>query len=382
MADKRDYYEVLEISKGASADEIKKAYKKQAKKYHPDMNPGDKAAEEKFKEVNEAYAVLSDEEKKNMYDQYGHAAFDPASGFGGGGYGGFGGGFSGFDFGDLGDIFGSFFGGGASSSRRSNGPTRGEDLSYRLTLDFEEAVFGCKKPLEFYHTERCDACGGKGAEKASDAETCPTCGGSGTVRVMKNIGFGSMQMQQSCSRCGGKGRIIKNACGKCNGKGVVKKLKKLEIDIPAGIDNGERIQLRGQGNAGENGGPSGNLFVVISVRPHKLFKREGTTIYVDLPITFVEASLGATVSVPTPEGGKAEFVIPEGTQSGSVFSLRGKGVPYLNNPGTRGDMRVTLTVEIPKGLNSKQKELLEKFAEVSDIKNYTKKKSFFDKFKK
>lgn len=379
MAEKRDYYEVLEISKGATADEIKKAYKKQAKKYHPDMNPGDKAAEEKFKEVNEAYAVLSDDEKKNMYDQYGHAAFDPANG---GAYGGgFGGGFGGFDFGDLGDIFGSFFGGG-SSSRRSTGPARGEDLGYRLTLDFEEAVFGCKKTLEFNHTEKCTACGGKGAEKPGDAETCSACGGSGTVRVLKNIGFGSMQMQQPCSRCGGKGRIIKNACSACHGKGAVKKQKKLEIDIPAGIDNGERIQLRGQGNAGENGGPAGNLYVTVSVRPHKIFERDGTTLYMDLPITFVEATLGATVTVPTPEGGKAEFTIPEGTQSGTVFSLRGKGVPHLNNPNVRGELRVTLSVEIPKGLNAKQKELLKKFGDATDVKNYNKKKSFFDKFKK
>jgi len=379
VAEKRDYYEVLGIQKGATADEIKKAYKKQAKKYHPDMNPGDKAAEEKFKEVNEAYAVLSDEEKKNMYDQYGHGAFDPANGgFGGGG--GFGG-FGGFDFGDIGDIFGSFFGGGASS-RRSTGPARGEDLAYRLTLDFEEAVFGCKKTIEFAHTEKCADCNGRGAENPNDAETCPNCGGSGTVRVLKNIGFGSMQMQQPCSRCGGKGRIIKNACKSCRGKGVVKKQKKLDVNIPAGIDSGERIQLRGQGNAGENGGPSGNLYVTVSVRPHKLFERDGTIIYLDMPITFVEATLGATVTVPTPEGGKPEFTIPEGTQSGSVFSLRGKGVPYLNNPSVRGDMRVTLNVEIPKGLNSKQKELLQKFAESTDTKNYNKKKSFFDKFKK
>lgn len=374
MADKRDYYEVLEIDKGASADDIKKSFKKLAKKYHPDLNPGDKAAEEKFKEINEAYVVLSDADKKAQYDQFGHAAFDPSQG--GGGYGGFGG-FEGFDFGD---IFGSFFGGG--TSRRANGPARGDDLGYRLALDFEEAVFGCKKTIEFSHTEKCHRCGGSGAESASDTETCSNCGGSGSVRVLKNIGFGSMQVQQTCSRCGGKGKIVKKACGECKGKGHLKKLKKLEIDIPAGIDDGERIQLRGQGNAGENGGPAGNLYVTVSVRPHRIFERDGTLLYMDLPVTFVEATLGATVTVPTPEGGKAEFTIPEGTQSGSVFSLRGKGVPYLNNPSVRGDLRVNLTVEIPKGLNAKQKELLKQFAEATDVKNYTKKKSFFDKFKK
>lgn len=378
MADKRDYYEVLELSKEAGADEIKKAFKKQAKKYHPDMNPGNKEAEAKFKEVNEAYAVLSDPEKKAKYDQYGHAAFDPASGYGGG----YSGGFDFGDFGDLGDIFGSFFGGGGRSRSSAGGPARGEDIGYRLALDFEEAVFGCEKTIEFAHTEKCDKCGGTGAENPGDTERCPTCGGSGTVRVMRNIGFGSMQMQQTCDRCGGKGKIIKNACKVCKGKGNIKKNKKLEIKIPAGIDDGERIQLRGQGNAGANGGPAGNLYVTAQVRPHRVFERDGTTVYMELPITFVEATLGATVTVPTPEGGKAEFTIPEGTQSGSVFSLRGKGVPYLNNPSVRGEMRVTLTVEIPKGLNKEQKDLLKKFGEATDTKNFAKKKSFFDKFKK
>lgn len=381
MADKRDFYEVLGVSKTASADEIKKAYKKQAKKYHPDMNPGDKAAEEKFKEVNEAYAVLSDDEKRGLYDQYGHAAFDPASGAGAGGFGG---GFGGFDFGDIGDIFGSFFGGGmgGSSGSRAGGATRGEDLGYRLTINFEEAVFGCKKTIEFTHTEKCAKCGGNGADNAADVERCPTCGGTGTVRVLRNMGFASMQVQQTCNHCGGRGKIIKNACSACKGKGSVRKTEKKEIEIPAGIDNGERLRLRGLGNAGENGGPAGNLYVTVSVRPHKLYQRDGTTLYMDLPVTFVEATLGAKLTVPTPEGGKAEFSIPEGTQSGTVFSLRGKGVPFTNNPSVRGDLRVTVNVEIPKGLNEKQKELLRQFGEATDVKNFTKKKSFFDKFKK
>ena len=380
MAEKRDYYEVLELQKGASEDEIKKAFKKLAKKYHPDMNPGDKTAEEKFKELNEAYAVLSDPEQRAKYDQYGHAAFDPSSGFGGGGgFGGFGG-FGGMDF-DLGDIFGSFFGGGSSRRANANAPARGEDLSMLLNLSFEEAAFGCKKEISYNRVESCEACNGSGAEKGSEVETCPTCKGRGTVTVLRNIGFGSMQSTQICSDCGGKGKKIKSPCKACSGKGQVKKTKKLEVTIPAGIDEGERIRLNGQGNAGVNGGPYGNLYVSIGIRPHQLFERNGTTLHCELPITFVEATLGAKVTVPTLEGGKAEFSVPEGTQNGTVFSLKGKGIPYRSSPKLRGDMYVTVSVEIPKNLNQKQKELLEKFGEISDIKNYKKKSSFFDKLK-
>ena len=379
MAEKRDYYEVLELQKGASEDEIKKAFKKLAKKYHPDMNPGDKTAEEKFKELNEAYAVLSDSEQRAKYDQYGHAAFDPSSGFGGGGgFGGFGG-FGGMDF-DLGDIFGSFFGGG-SRRANANSPARGEDLSMLLNLSFEEAAFGCKKEISYNRVESCEACNGSGAEKGSEVETCPTCKGRGTVTVLRNIGFGSMQSTQICSDCGGKGKKIKSPCKACSGKGQVKKTKKLEVTIPAGIDEGERIRLSGQGNAGVNGGPYGNLYVSIGIRPHQLFERDGTTLHCELPITFVEATLGAKVTVPTLEGGKAEFSVPEGTQNGTVFSLKGKGIPYRSSPKLRGDMYVTVSVEIPKNLNQKQKELLEKFGEISDIKNYKKKSGFFDKLK-
>ncbi len=379
MADKRDYYEVLEVSKEATADEIKKAYKKLAKKYHPDMNPDNKEAEAKFKEANEAYAVLSDEEKRAQYDRYGHAAFDPS--MGGGAGGGFGGGFGGFDFGD---IFGSFFGGGfgGGSSRAHNGPARGEDLAYRIGVDFEEAVFGCKKEIEFVHTEQCEKCGGRGAENPNDAVTCGNCGGRGTVIVTRNIGFGSMQVNQTCPHCNGKGKVIKKPCTTCSGKGIVKKKKKLEVNIPAGIDDGERIQLRGQGNAGVNGGPSGNLFVTVGVRPHQIFERDGTMLHIEMPISFVEATLGAKISVPSIDGGTIEFSIPEGTQTDTVFALRGKGVPYLNNPKVRGDMRVTVVVEIPKNLSSKQKDILRQFDESTDSKNFAKKKSFFDKFKK
>lgn len=375
MADKRDFYEVLEVAKGASTDDIKKAYKKLAKKYHPDMNPGDKEAEAKFKEINEAYAILSDDEKRAQYDRYGHDAFDPSSGAGG-----FGGGFGGFDFGD---IFGSFFGGGfGGGGRTQNGPVRGDDLAYRLTIDFEEAAFGCKKDIEFYHTESCDKCGGSGAENPNDATTCTHCGGRGTVTVTRNIGFGSMQVNQTCPYCKGQGRVVKNPCKTCGGKGTVKKQKKLEVNIPAGIDNGERIQLRGQGNAGEKGGPAGNLFVTVNVRPHRIFEREGTLLHVEMPVSFVDATLGAKITVPSLEGGTIEFSIPEGTQTDTVFALRGKGIPYLNNPKVRGDMRVTVVVEIPKNLSSKQKELLRQFDESTDNKHYAKKKKFFDLFKK
>ncbi len=379
VADKRDYYEVLGVSKDASADELKKAYKKLAKKYHPDMNPGDKDAEAKFKELNEAYAVLSDPDQRAKYDRYGHAAFDPASG--GAGFGGFGG-FGDFGF-DISDIFGSFFGGGGGGSRAQNGPARGENLSYRLTLDFEEAVFGCTKTLKFDHTEQCEHCHGSGAESPADTETCTQCGGRGVITVMRNIGFGSMQSTQSCPRCNGKGRIVKKPCNHCRGKGTVRKEKRPEINIPAGIDNGERIKLRSYGNAGANGGPNGDLYVVVNVRPHRFYERDGNTLYMEMPISFVDATLGATLNVPLPEGGEYELHIPEGTQSGTMFSIRNKGVPYVNNPSVRGELRVTVTVQIPKNLTDKQKELLRAFGEETDgPKDSPKKKSIFDKFKK
>ncbi len=377
MADKRDYYEVLGVSKNASAEELKKAYKKLAKQYHPDMNPGDKDAEAKFKELNEAYAVLSDESQRSKYDTYGHAAFDPAAG--GGGYGGFGG-FGDFGF-DISDIFGSFFGGG-SSSRAQAGPTKGENLSYRLTLTFEEALFGCTKTLKFDHTEKCEHCGGSGAETPQDTETCSNCGGRGIVTVMRNIGFGSMQSTQTCSRCNGSGRIVKKACNTCRGKGTVRKEKRPEVNIPAGINDGERIRIRSYGNAGTNGGPNGDLYVVVNVRPHSVYQRDGNTLYMELPITFVDATLGAKVNVPLPEGGEHELTIPEGTQNGTVLSIRGKGVPYANKPNVRGDLRVTVNIEIPRNLSDKQKELLRSFGDSTDAKNYAKKKSFFDIFRK
>ena len=369
---KRDYYEVLGVSKTASEDEIKKAYRTLAKKYHPDMNPGDKEAEVKFKEANEAYAVLSDSEKRQKYDRFGHDAFDPSSG--GGGFGGFGG----MDF-DFGDIFSSFFGGGGGGGRsRANMPVEGEDVDTRVTIDFNEAAFGCKKEINFARIESCGECGGTGAEKGTSPETCGECGGTGRVTVRQQTMLGYMQTQRACPKCGGKGKIIKSPCKNCNGKSRVKINKKLEVNIPAGIDNGQNIILRGQGCAGMNGGPNGDLIIEVRVREDKIFERDGNNIYCTVPITFAEATLGAEVDFPVLGGGSEKFKVPEGTQSGTPFTLRGKGIPDINGR-RKGDLVVTVEVETPKSLNSKQKELLRAFADSLTESNGTKKESFFKK---
>ena len=376
MADKRDYYEVLGVQKSASQDEIKKAYRKLAKQYHPDMNPGDKTAEQKFKEVNEAYDVLSDDDKRSKYDQYGHAAFDPSMG-GGSGFGGFGG----ADF-DFGDIFSSFFGGGGSSSARNrNAPVRGEDVATRVTISFDEAVFGCKKEISFARVEACGECGATGAAKGTTADTCQTCRGTGTVTVQQQTMLGYMQTQRACQNCRGTGKIIKTPCKNCNGKGFIKINKKLEVTIPAGIDSMQRIILRGQGSAGRNGGPAGDLIIEVRVKEHKIFTRSGNNIYCEIPITVAEATLGAEIEIPTLEGTK-KFTIPEGTQTGTSFSLRGCGTCRLENPDRRGDLIFTVIVETPKGLNSKQRELMRQFAEACGESNYGKKQRFFRKNKK
>lgn len=380
MAEKRDYYEVLGVDKSASDADIKKAYRNLAKKYHPDANPGDATAEAKFKEINEAYSVLSDSETKARYDQYGHAGTDPNFGAGGfgGGFGGFGGGFGGDAF-DLGDLFGDLFGGGRRSSR-PNAPQKGADIETYITLTFEEAAFGCTKEIEFTRVETCSSCKGSGANGANGVETCKTCNGTGTVRTIQRTPFGSMQSQRPCSACKGTGKIIKDPCTECKGSGVNRIKKKLSVNIPAGIDDEQRVILRGQGNHGSNGGPAGDLYVEVRVKPHKLFVREGNDIHFEMPISYAEAVLGAKLTVPTLEG-ESEFSIPEGTQSGSVFSLRGKGIPQVHGKG-RGDIYVTVTVEVPKSLNSKQKELLKQFDEAMGNKNTPKKQSFFSKFKK
>lgn len=377
MADsKRDYYEVLGVSKTATDDEIKRAYRQTAKKYHPDMNPGDKDAEVKFKEVNEAYAVLSDEEKKRIYDQYGHAGLEGGMGGGAGGFGGF----SNFDFGDIGDIFGSFFGGaggfGGGSSRR-NGPMRGEDIAYRITLSFEEAAFGCKKDISYGRIEKCSDCGGTGAEKGTAAETCQQCHGTGQIRVTQKTMLGMMQTTRPCDACRGTGKFIKTPCKNCSGKGYVKLTKKLSISIPAGIDDGERVGVTGQGNEGRNGGPAGDLIIVVNVKPHSIFKRDGYNIYCDVPISYAEAALGAELSIPTLEG-DVKYTIPEGTQTGTRFTIRGSGI-QMPRSQRKGDLIFTVNVEVPKNLNESQKDLLRQFAESCGEKNTPKRKSFFKK---
>ena len=372
---KRDYYEVLGVSRGASEDEIKKAYKKMARKYHPDLNPGDKTAEEKFKEVNEAYEVLSDADKKARYDQYGHAGVDPNFGAGG-----FGGGFDGsFDFGDLGDIFGSFFGGGFGGGRRTNpnAPQRGESIRMSIAISFEEAAFGCEKAVTVERYETCDTCHGNGCAPGTSPEVCPDCHGTGTVQVRRQTPMGVFATSSPCPKCGGKGRIIHQPCKDCRGSGMVRKKKTIQASIPAGIDNGQTISIRGQGNAGKNGGPAGDLLITITVRPHELFRREGTSVLCEAPITFTQAVLGAELEIPTIDG-KVKYTLPEGTQSGTTFRLKGKGIPSINGRG-RGDQYVTVYIETPKNLNKEQKEALKKFAETMGESNYEEQKKFFKK---
>lgn len=376
MADKQDYYETLGLGKGASADEIKKAYRQMAKKYHPDMNPDNKEAEQKFKEVNEAYAVLSDPDKKAKYDQYGHAAFDQTSGYGGGGFGGF----DGFD---MGDIFSSFFGGGFGSSRsqsRANMAIDGDDIGVRVILSFEEAVFGCKKEISFGRVEKCGDCSGSGAKKGTSPDKCSKCGGSGTVRIQQRTAFGVMQSTSACPDCHGTGKIIKTPCDNCRGKGYVKVNKKFEVNIPAGIDDGQRIAHRGQGNEGRNGGMPGDLVIQVSVRPHPVFERDGNDIYCEVPITFAEAALGANIKIPTLEG-DMEYAIPEGTQTGTVFTIKQKGVTKINSR-TKGNLYAKVVVETPKNLSEEQKKALREFGNMCGEKNFAKKSSFFSKFKK
>ena len=373
--EKRDYYEVLGLSKGATEDEIKRAYKKLARKYHPDMNPGDKEAEEKFKEVNEANEVLSDPDKKARYDQFGFAGVDPNYGAGGG-YGA-----GGFDFGDLGDIFGSFFGGGfGSGQRRRTGPQRGESIRMSVSVDFTEAAFGCEKEITVERSEQCSTCKGNGCAPGTTPEVCPDCHGSGAVTQSQRTPFGVMQTQAVCGKCRGTGKIIHQPCPDCRGSGRARKRKTVKVNIPAGIDNGQTISLRGQGHAGKNGGPNGDLLITVMVKPHDIFRREGTSVFCEAPITFTQAVLGAEMEIPTIDG-KVKYTIPEGTQTGTVFRLRGKGIPVLNGHG-RGDQYVTVTIETPRGLNREQKEALKKFSETLGEGNYEKQRSFFKKFKK
>ena len=368
MAEKRDYYEVLGLKRGASDDEIKKAYRRLVKEYHPDLHPGDKSFEAKTMELNEAYGVLSDPEKKAKYDQFGHAAFDPNAGFGGGGFGG---GFGGMD--DLGDILGSIFGGGfggfggfgGGGSRSRTSAQKGESIRARATIEFTEAAFGCKKDISVTRIEDCDECGGTGCAPGTSADSCPDCHGTGTVQTQQRTPFGVMSSTTSCRRCGGSGKLIRTPCTRCNGKGKVRRQKTVNVNIPAGIDDGQTISLRGQGHAGLNGGPAGDLLLTVSVRPHPELQRDGTSVLYEMPISFVQAALGAEVEVPTLDG-KVKYTIPEGTQTGTTFRLRGKGIPSLRNSATRGDQFVTVNIETPKNLTREQKELLREFADSTE----------------
>ncbi|NLM72622.1 MAG: molecular chaperone DnaJ [Clostridiaceae bacterium] len=373
MAEKRDYYEVLGVSKSASNDEIKKAYRKLAKKYHPDVNPGDKDAEAKFKEINEAYSVLSDEEKRANYDRFGHAAFD---GTGAGGFSGF----DGFGFGGFEDIFETFMGGSFGRSRqRRNGPVRGSDLRYDLEISFEEAAFGTEKEISISRLQSCTTCKGTGAKPGTSTETCRRCNGTGQIRYSQSTLFGQFVNVKTCDVCGGEGKIIKELCESCHGKGRVSKTSRISIKIPAGINENQTISLEGQGEAGLRGGPSGDLYVTIHIKPHPVFKREGYDVVCDIPISFVQAALGAEIDIPTIEGIE-KYNIPEGTQTGTVFKLKGRGIKYLRS-NNRGDQYFRVNVVVPKKLSQKQKEILRQFADVSGDEGLDEKKSFFNKMK-
>ena len=380
MADKRDYYEVLGVDRGADDATLKKSYRKLAKQYHPDMNPGDAEAERKFKEATEAYGVLTDPEKRRQYDQFGHAAFEN----GAGGAGGFGG----FDFsGDMGDIFGDIFGdlfGGSSSRRRNNsGPMKGANLRAAVNISFEEAVFGCDKELEISLKEECKTCGASGAKPGTSPETCPKCNGQGQVVFTQQSLFGMVQNVQTCPECGGAGKVIKTKCVDCRGTGYTSSRKKIQVTVPAGIDNGQSIRIGGRGEPGRNGGPRGDLLVEVQVRRHPIFQRQDMNIFSTAPLTYAQAALGGDVRIDTVDG-QVEYTVKPGTQTDTKIRLKGKGVPSLRNKSVRGDHYVTLVVQVPTKLNEQAKEALRVFDEACGnlpVKQSEKKKSFMDKIK-
>ena len=376
MAEKRDYYEVLGVKKGASEDELKKAYRKLAKENHPDLHPGDKECEARFKEINEAYEVLSDPDKRAKYDQFGHAAFDPSQGFGGGGFGGFEG------FGGFGDIFSDIFGGGfgfgGGGGRNPNAPRKGDNLRATVNIKFEEAAFGVKKDVFVAKIEQCPDCKGTGCAEGTTAEICPDCKGSGTVMSTKRTPFGMVQSSEQCPKCKGRGKIIHSPCKTCRGIGSVRLQHKVTVSVPAGIDDGQTISLRGQGNAGLNGGPAGDLLITVLVQPHARFERDGASILLEQEVSFSQAALGAEIEVPTLDG-KVKLNIPEGTQTGTTFRLKGKGVPFLRNGG-RGDQFVTVKVTVPRGMSSAQKDALRRFAQT--MGETVEQKNIFGKRKK
>lgn len=372
---KRDYYEILGVSKSASDQDIKKAYRKMAMKYHPDKNPDDKEAEEKFKEANEAYEILSSPEKRKRYDQFGHAGVNNNGGAGG--YDGFGG--AGFEdiFGDIFDMFGG--GGGFSSSRRRSGPRKGADIQYETTITFKEAAFGLEREIEFYRNDKCNTCNGSGAKPGTSSKTCGKCNGTGEVKFAQRTPLGQIVNVRPCDECNGEGKIIEKPCEKCHGKGNVRKKKKVKVKIPAGVDTGSVISIRGEGEPGVKGGPRGDLYLVINVKPHEIFERDGYDVICEMPITFVQAALGDEVEVPTLEG-KVKYKIAEGTQSGTIFRLKSKGIIHPKGYG-KGDQYVRVIVEVPKKLSDKQKDILRKFADESGEEIHEQGKSFFNKVK-
>lgn len=373
---KRDYYEVLGVNKGASDDEIKKAFRKLARKYHPDVNRDKtKEAEEQFKEINEAYEVLSNSERRAQYDQFGHAAFDANSGGGGfGGFGGFGGSSGGFN-----DIFDMFFGGQGGFGGRQPGPEKGSDLRYDMEITFEQAAFGVEMEIQIPRTEDCQKCNGSGAAPGTHAETCSQCKGTGQIQVAQNTPFGRMINTRTCDRCRGEGKIVQTPCKECHGQGKTRVKRKIKVKIPAGVDNGSRLRVSHEGEAGMRGGPPGDLYVYIFVKAHKLFTREGSEVICEVPISFVQAALGDEIEVPTLDG-KVKLKITEGTQSGTIFRLREKGIPYLRGNG-RGDQHVKVKVLTPQKLNEKQRELLQEFAKASGENVNPEQKNFFKKVK-
>ena len=377
MADKRDYYEVLGLQKGASDNDIKKAFRKMAMKYHPDKNPGDKVAEEKFKEINEAYAVLSDPEKKEKYDRFGHAGVDPNSGFGGGagGFGGFGG------FEDIFDMFGGAFGGfgGGSRGRRNNGPRKGSDLQKAVTITFEEAAFGTKKEIRLNKYVKCKTCGGSGAAPGTSKKSCPKCGGTGEIRTAQRTPLGTFQSVSPCPDCNGTGEINETPCPDCGGSGKTRDNVTISVNIPAGVDNDSVIPIKGQGEPGVIGGPDGDLYIVINVEPHKIFERRGQDLWLEIPITFDQAALGDDIIVPTLEG-KVSYKVPSGTQPDTIFRLKGKGIKSVRG-NRKGDLYVKVNLEVPTKLNSKQKKAISAMAEKVTGECYQKKSSFLDSLK-
>ena len=371
MADKRDYYDVLGVSKTASEDEIKKAYRSLAKKYHPDLNPNNKEAEEKFKEVNEAYETLSDQTKRSQYDQFGHAGPQGFGGFGGAG------GFNGAGFGGFEDIFSSFFGGGRQSNvRNSNRPRQGDDVEQSITIEFQESIDGCKKEIKVTVDDECSSCGGTGAFSKNDIHVCDRCHGSGSVVVEQNSIFGRVQTQTTCPKCGGRGQDITRKCEKCNGKGRIRKTKDITVNIPAGIADGMSMRLEGKGQAGYNGGPNGDLYLNVRVKSHKDFKRDGDDIYLEAPISFTQAALGDNIEIPTVYG-NVNLKIPAGTQSHTKFRLKGKGARNVRS-GAFGDQYVIVIVEVPTNLNSEERYLIEKLGKLEGKKG----DSPWEKFKK